>query len=160
MNESKIKILDAALVKAAKKIKVLNALRWPADEEEKFLSHWRAGKTRLPQISFEIPDVSVNVNQLNLIAKQCDTSNPVEKFIAETAGSYSDAGKMLLSIGTPEFTRYSTRIYGRPDMVYKYQKITAVDAARFFLETTDKLWAISIFSLPKQIFRHRNLPAG
>lgn len=139
MDESKIKILDTALVKAAKKIKVLNALRWPVEAEEEFLQTWRAGKTRLPTVSFAIPDVSANIKQLDMIAKQCDVSNPVEKFLAETAGSYSDAGHMLLGIGTPEFTRFSTRIYGRPDMVYKHQNITAVDAARFFLETTDKL---------------------
>jgi uncharacterized protein (TIGR02421 family) len=139
MNEKKIEKLDAGLVKASKKIKVLNALAWPADAEEKFLDSWRKGKPRLPEINLPIPNVEANVALLDSIAGQCDTQHPVGKFLAETAESYANAGRMLQNIGTPEFTRYSTRLYGRPDMVYKLQGMTAVDAARFFLEVTDNL---------------------
>ncbi|MCU0398195.1 MAG: flavohemoglobin expression-modulating QEGLA motif protein [Cyclobacteriaceae bacterium] len=139
MNENKVKKLDADLVKASKKIKVLSALTWPAGAEEKFLSGWKKGNPVLPQISLTTPNVADNVTALDSIASKCDTHNPVEKFLAETAESYADAGRMLSHIGTPEFTRYSVRIYGRPDMVYKLQNMTAVDGAKFFLEVTDKL---------------------
>jgi len=139
MNELKVKKLDADLVKASKKIKVLSALTWPAQAEELFLEGWRKGKPKLPEINLKKPEVSDNVIVLDSIAAKCDTQDPVEKFLAETASSYADAGRMLQHIGTPEFTRYSTRIYGRPDMVYKLQGMTAVDGAKFFLNITDEL---------------------
>jgi hypothetical protein len=76
---------------------------------------------------------------LDSIAAQCELEHPVEKFLAATAESYADAGRMLMAAGTPDFTKYSTRIYGRPDMVYKLQGMTAVDGAKFFLKVTDEL---------------------
>lgn len=139
MNEAKIQEMDSAIVSASKKIKVLSALTWPADAEDKFLEGWRKGNPQLPQVEIQAPDVTKSVSALEEIARQCDPQDPVEKFLTETALSYANAGRMLLNVGTPEFTTYSTRIYGRPDTVYKLQGLTAVDGARFFLDVTDKL---------------------
>lgn len=139
MNQTKIQELDHAIVQASKKIKVLNALAWPADAEEKFLTGWKKGKAELPFIKLEVPNVLANIDSLDALASKCDEQHPVEKFLAETARSYADAGRMIRSVGTPDFTRYSTKIYGRPDMVYKFQGISSVNAAKYFLEVTDNL---------------------
>lgn len=139
MNTEKIKKLDQDVVKASKKIKVLNALSWPADAEEKFLRSWKNGDPRLPEINLTIPDIDVNIVALDSIVKHCDEQNPAEKFLAETALSYANAGRMLKAVGTSDFTLYSSKIYGRPDTVYKYQGLSGVDGANFFLEVTDKL---------------------
>lgn len=139
MNTDKIARLDSELIKASKKIKVLNALAWPADAEEKFLKNWRNGTVQLPAIKLSLPQVAENIEALDSIVKGCDKQHPIERFLADTAESYANAGRMLQGIGTPDFTHYSTVIYGRPDMVYKLQGLTAVDSANFFLEVTDKL---------------------
>jgi len=139
MDTQKIQHLDESLVKASRKIKVLNALAWPAGTEEKFLDSWRKGQPQLPTIALHVPDVSDNITFLDSLLHQCDQQDPVQKFLAETALSYAHAGRMLTNVGTPEFTRYSSLIYGRPDMVYKLQGITAIDSAKFFLEVTDNL---------------------
>ena len=139
MDTQKIQRMDEALVKASRKIKVLNALAWPADAEEKFLASWRKGNPQLPNIHLQVPDVSDNVRYLDGLVQQCDQQDPVEKFLAETALSYSHAGRMLMHVGMPDFTKYSTLLYGRPDAVYKLQGLTAVDSAKFFLEVTDNL---------------------
>lgn len=139
MNRQKIQKLDAALVKASKKIKVLHTLAWPLGKEEKFLEDWRKGNPRLPAIKIEPPDVKSDVKELDAIVKQCDQVDPVEKFISETALSYAYAGRMLMRVGTPDFTKYSIKIYGRPDAVYKLQGLSGVDGAKFFLDVTDKL---------------------
>lgn len=118
---------------------MLNALAWPADSEEKFLRDWRAGKAKLPRIELHKRDLSENIAALEAIAIQCKPDDPVEKFLSETATSYADAARMLSAIGMPDFTRYSTRLYGRPDHVYKLQGLTPVDAVKFFLEITDDL---------------------
>jgi hypothetical protein len=57
MNTDKIQKLDEAVVQASKKIKVLNALAWPSDAEEKFLKRWREGKPELPTVILTIPNV-------------------------------------------------------------------------------------------------------
>lgn len=139
MNDDKIKSLDEALCTAAKKIKVLNALAWPEGTETTFLEGWRKGRPELPEIHLEKPDCMDNVAALDNIVKQCDQQHPVEKFLAETAESYANAGRMLHGIGTQDFTKYSARIYGRPDMVYKHQGISIVDGAKFLLKVTDDL---------------------
>jgi len=139
MDIVKIQKLDVALVQATKKIKVLNALAWPVGVEEKFLDGWRKGNPLLPEVKIQPPDVKNSVRKLDAIVQQCNHEDPVEKFLAETALSYANAGRMLMHVGTPEFTRYSTKIYGRPDTLYKLQGITGVDGAKFFLDVTDKL---------------------
>ncbi len=139
MDSNKIHELDEALVLASKKIKVLNTLTWPAEVEEKFLKGWHRGKPELPEIKLVAPDVKDSIKALDTIVDQCDQEDPVEKFLAETALSYAHAGRMLLHVGTPDFTRYSEKIYGRPDRVYKLQGLTGVDGAKFFLEVTDNL---------------------
>lgn len=139
MNKDKIQRLDEAIVNASKKIKVLNTLAWPAEAEPKFLEGWHKGNPVLPNIKIQPPDVSESVATLDAIVQQCDQEDPVEKFLEETALSYANAGRMLMHVGTPEFTKYSTKIYGRPDTVYKLQGLTGADGAKFFLDVTDKL---------------------
>lgn len=139
MDIKKIERLDTALVEASKKIKVLKVLVWPQDAEEKFLQRWHKGNPTLPEVKWESPDLGSSVGVLDSIYAECELDDPVQKFLGETALSYADAGRMLSSIGTPDFTRYSTKIYGRPDTVYKLQGMTAVDAAKFFLEVTTNL---------------------
>jgi uncharacterized protein (TIGR02421 family) len=139
MDNRKIQKLDDALVHASRKIKVLNALAWPVGVEEKFLEGWRKGNLQLPEVEIHSPDLTDNIKALDDIVRQCASDDPVEKFIAETALSYANAGRMLMHVGTPEFTRYSTMIYGRPDTMYKLQGLTGVDGAKFFLDITEKL---------------------
>ncbi len=127
------------LVEASRKIKVLKVLVWPQDAEEKFLQGWHKGNPLLPKVKWESPDLRSNVAVLDSIYAECDLNDPVQKFLGETALSYADAGRMLSNIGTPDFTTYSTKIYGRPDTVYKLQGISAVDGAKFFLEVTTNL---------------------
>jgi uncharacterized protein (TIGR02421 family) len=139
MNIPKIKLLDEAVVKASRRIKVLNALAWPVGVEEKFLADWRKGQARLPVVTITPPNVKDNVVALDEISWRCDLGDPVEKFLSETALSYANAGRMLMNVGTPDFTTFSIKLYGRPDFVYKHQGITAVDGAKFFLGVTESL---------------------
>src|SRR5688572_15602784 len=139
MDANKIETLDSELIQAAKKIRVLKALEWPLGSEEMFLQNWRKGNPQLPEVNLKPQDLSENISTLESIVERCDEADPVEKFLAETANSYANSARMLSAVGTLEFTRYSTKIYGRPDTVYKLQGMSAVDSAKFFLEVTDAL---------------------
>ncbi|HTE31930.1 MAG TPA: flavohemoglobin expression-modulating QEGLA motif protein [Chryseolinea sp.] len=139
MDIQKIEILDTELVHAAKKIRVLKALEWPLEAEQKFLEGWRKGNPQLPQVKLKRQSLTESIASLASIRERCNQSDPVEKFLAETAESYMDSAHMLEAVGTTEFTHYSTRIYGRPDTNYKLQGMSAVDGAKYFLEVTDAL---------------------
>ena len=140
MDLKKIAKLDAALIKAAQGVRVLPSISWPLGSEETFLRNWRAGKKgSLPVSGVERLDLRDNIAALEKISAQCNEDDPVEKFLFETAQSYANAARMLGAVGTRDFTTWSVSLYGRPDMLYKLQNMTAVDAARFFLKLTDSL---------------------
>ena len=160
MNQKKIIKLNDQIISASKKIKVLSALSWPAEAEEHFLNDWHKGNISLPKIKLEAKNVSESIDALDGVIKLCDLQHPVEKFLAETARSYANAGRMLMNVGTPEFTTYSIKLYGRPDMVYKLQGISAVDGAKFFLDLTESCWVIQRSILWKPIYQPKNLPNG
>lgn len=131
--------LDIALPKLARKIRVLEALAWPDGLEERFLADWRAGRPVLPQVSLAPRNHQAEIEGLEALAGRCDIGHPAGHFLARTAHSYATAGRMLGAIGTPAFSEYSAQLYRRPDYHYKRQNLTALDAARFFLDTTDAL---------------------
>lgn len=139
MSENRLAELDAALPHLARKIRVLDAIAWPDGIEERFLADWHAGRPKLPDVSLKPRDHGTEIEALETLASQCDEGHPAGAFLAATARSYACAGRMLGAIGTPAFTDYSARLYQRPDHYYERQKMTPLDAARFFLETTDAL---------------------
>lgn len=139
MDQAKIQELDSGIFQASKKLQVLKYLAWPAQEEEIFLKSWKSGNPKLPSFNPEIPDFSSQIADLEKLMNRCDENEPIEKFLRETAESYALAGHMLNSIGTKDFSKYSSMIYGRPDDIYKNQDMTALDSAKYFLDVTDNL---------------------
>jgi uncharacterized protein (TIGR02421 family) len=139
MSETRLAELDAALPGLARKIRVLDAIAWPDGIEDRFLADWRAGRPRLPEVVLAPRDHGAEIEALENLAGQCDSGHPAGSFLAATARSYACAGRMLGAIGTPAFTEYSARLYQRPDHYYERQRMTPLDAAHFFLDTTDAL---------------------
>ena len=139
MSAASLPELDSALPGLIRKIRVLEALAWPDGIEQEFLRQWRTGKAQLPKVALQPRDHSTDIAALEAFIGQCDQGHPAGHFLATTARSYATAGRMLGAIGTPAFTRYSSALYRRPDFFYPKQKLTMLDAARFFLTTTDAL---------------------
>ncbi len=137
--QSRFTKLDGRLVKLAKPILVLKYLNWPDLIEETFLQGWRAGRPALPVIELCVPDWAKEISALDDFVRSCDGDDPVIQFMRRTAWSYAEAGRMLMAVGTPEFTERSIHLYGRPDDIYATQSFTGVDAAAFLLEKTDHL---------------------
>jgi uncharacterized protein (TIGR02421 family) len=131
--------LDAALPGLTRKIRVLDALSWPDGVEEDFLAKWRGGRAELPRVQLQPRDQSADIAALESFISQCDVGHPAGNYLAMTARSYATAGHMLGAIGTPAFTQYSSALYRRPDFYYTRLQLSMLDAARFFLDTTDAL---------------------
>jgi uncharacterized protein (TIGR02421 family) len=131
--------LDRDLAHAVRRIRVLKNLEWPGTAEETFLKSWSAGTPALPDVRLEPVDYTRELGALEAIESQCDRGHPLGNLVYKNARSYAIVARMLGAIGTPEFTRQSILLYGRPDDVYRTQDWTGVDAAEFFLTVTDEL---------------------
>ncbi|KJZ46253.1 MULTISPECIES: flavohemoglobin expression-modulating QEGLA motif protein [Pseudomonas] len=139
MSAADLSELDAALPGLTRKIRVLDALSWPDGVEEDFLAKWRGGRAELPRVELQPRDHSADIAALETFISQCDVGHPAGNYLAMTARSYATAGHMLGAIGTPAFTQYSSALYRRPDFYYTRLQLSMLDAARFFLKTTDAL---------------------
>ncbi len=137
--QERIATLDTQLPQLAKPILVLKYLNWPDEIERTFLEGWRAGRPALPQVELRIPDWSRPVADLDEFVTRCAGDDPLLQFLRRTAASYAEAARMLMAAGTPEFTKRSIQLYGRPNDVYETQALTGLDAAEYLLEKTDLL---------------------
>ena len=141
--------IDRELVKAAAPVKVLSRLVWPESIGAKFLAAYRAGHASLPKPALEGRSHAAEIAALEALMERCDRAHPLGSFLYKTAWSYRAAARMIEGIGTPEFTRQSIAIYGRPDDVYRRQKLTLVVAAEDFLKVTDDL--LRSFQIPPAV---------
>lgn len=130
---------DSALVAVGKKIRVLKAIDWPSSMEATFMASWEKGDPKMPQPPVRHPDLSNEMEALKAIMAKLDRGHPIGNWLFKTAWSYLTAAQMLMGAGTETFTRCSTALYGRPDIVYPGQTANAVDAARDLLSISDDL---------------------
>src|SRR6478735_3427794 len=135
----KMQAADQALVEVGRKIRVLNAIAWPAALEERFLEGWRAGKPQLPQPPLAPKPHPGEIAALDAIMDGLDRGHPIGNWLYKSAWSYRVAARMLEQIGGPGFTRCSTLLYGRPDYRYRSQEANNADAAGDMLRITDDL---------------------
>jgi len=130
---------DAAVAKIGRRIRVLDAIGWPAAMETEFLAGWHAGKPVLPQPPTQPQHLGAEIAELEALLQRIDRGHPIGDWLWKSAWSYRVAAQMLGGIGTPEFTRCSALLYGRPDTDYRSQDMTAADAAAAMIESTDDL---------------------
>ena len=131
--------LDAELVAIGRKIRVLKAIEWPVELEERFLGSWRLGVPELPSPATVPVRLDAEIAGLEALMARIDRGHPIGRWLYKTTWSYLVAAHMLANIGTPEFTRCSALLYGRPDFRYRSQDMTNADGAREMLEITDDL---------------------
>lgn len=128
--------LDAALVRIAKSIKVLAEVAWPAEHSTRFLEGWRARRAALPTIEPVAVRWHRELDALESIAAKCDPGHPVGEYVQRTALSFATAVKMLHGAGTPEFTRHSVELYGRPSDRVLGSEVSLLQAAEGFITNT------------------------
>jgi len=128
---------DARLVAAAKDVKVLSHLAWPARLAEEFLARWQAGDPRLPEVPRPRYQFDRNIAELRAVMDECDVEAPIGRYLLRTARSYVTAARMVERIGTPEFTDRSIELYGAPRDRIGPNAVTNLEAAELFLTLTD-----------------------
>jgi len=131
--------IDHALASIGRRIKVLKAIDWPQELEERFLSTWRSGRPELPAPHTPPQLLIGEMDALGELMRRIDRGHPIGNWLFKTAWSYSVAARMLAGIGTAEFTRCSALLYGRPDTRYRSQDVTNVEGAQEMLAITDEV---------------------
>lgn len=148
---------DRALVAIGRRIKVLKAIDWPSTLEEPFLAGWRRGQPQLPTPPTQPRALPADAGALDELMRGVDRGHPVGNWLFKTAWSYRVALQMLAGIGTPEFTRCSALLYGRPDTRYRSQDVSNVEGAQEMLDITDgminhRLLQPVVFDIPAETF--------
>lgn len=132
--------LDRRLVAAARRVKVLSSLTWGEEVVHAFLRGWRSGEPRLPEPAPVARSLSETVAELESVVREADSSDPLQRFVADTARSYALAARMLEASGSPEFTAISRELYGAPDdRLAGSGRTTHLGIAESLLENSDDL---------------------
>lgn len=148
---------DRALVSVSRRIKVLKAIEWPAEMEDRFLDSCRRGNPELPAPPTRPVSLVGEISTLEALMQRLDRGHPIGNWLYKSAWSYYVAARMLEGIGTDEFTRCSTLLYGRPDNRYRSQDVSNFDSASEMLAITDelvdhRLLAPVVYDIPAETF--------
>ena len=140
MNELEhLAALDQRLVAAVKGIKLLSAVSWPARVQQDFLAHWHKSDYILPQVQYPKWEFGGCRAELDAIAAAADASHPLGDYLHRTIESYRIATRLLESLGTPQVTEHSIRLFGRPGDRLPGGELSNTDAARHFIHLADEL---------------------
>jgi uncharacterized protein (TIGR02421 family) len=136
MNLDKRAAIDATIVDAARDIKALSRLSWPAETMTAFLSDWQRGKPRLPSIEYPATDDLVApARALGQAAKALESfDDPIADYLAQTALSYLSLCELLTGAGTHSMLDHSRVLYGLPGDCLSEGEVSNLEAARHFLD--------------------------
>jgi uncharacterized protein (TIGR02421 family) len=145
MNLDKHVEIDEAIVRAAKDIKVLSRLTWPAETMAIFLHDWQRGKPRLPRVEYPASDdLNAPARALGQAAKTLESfDDPIADYLAQTALSYLSLCELLARVGTEAMVDFSRVLYGFPGDRLSEGEVTNLEAARHFLEQSAQFYQAS-----------------
>jgi len=132
-------VLDARLVAAVRGIRLLDAVSWPAQTQERFLADWRVGRIRMPKIDYPKNDFSEVRSELDAVSTAADPDHPLGRYLQLTSESWRIATRLLDVLGSHRVTAYSTRLFGRPVEMLPGNGPTNLDAAQHFIHLADEL---------------------
>ncbi len=133
--------LDRRLVQAAKPIRLLSAVSWPARVQTEFLERWRHGRVSLPHVEYARADYSGTRDEIEAVQEAAHVygDHPVADYIWRTAESLDVATRLLDALGTAEVTEHSIRLFGKPGDLLPGSEVHNIDAARHFITLADEL---------------------
>ena len=96
--------LDARLVRATRRLRLLQAVSWKQGVQRDFLDRWRRGVQRLPEPEYVAEDHGEVRSELQAIASARDPELPLGLYLRRTADSWHTAALLLESVGTAAVT--------------------------------------------------------
>jgi uncharacterized protein (TIGR02421 family) len=130
--------LDARMARAAKGIRLLSLVSWPASEQQTFLADYAQGRATLPVYQYPKHDFSDARRELAAIAAAADPAHPLGIYLIESAHSWQQAAELLEQLGTPKVAELSVALFGTPDHTLP-GGVTTREAAQHFLSVAGEL---------------------
>lgn len=131
--------LDARMVAAARELKLLSLVSWPAALQQPFLDSCARGQPVLPRLEYPRLDFSDARRELAAIVDAADPAHPLGQYLIESARSWAIAAELLESLGTTAVTTHSLRLYGRPEEPLPGNGPSTREAARHFIDIANEL---------------------
>ncbi|HVF35025.1 MAG TPA: tyrosine/phenylalanine carboxypeptidase domain-containing protein, partial [Candidatus Saccharimonadia bacterium] len=133
--------IDRRLVTAVRGIRLLSAVSWPATIQTEFIERYRKQRMKLPAIEYPTFEFDAVRAEIDAIQAACKTygDHPVADYIWRTAESFEIATHLLDTLGTPEMTQHSIRLFGKPGDMLPGAELHNIDAARHFIFLADEL---------------------
>ncbi len=103
------------MAKAARAIRLLSLVSWPASEQQEFLAAHARGQARLPDHVYPKHDFSDERREFEAIVAAADPGHPLGIYLIESARSWAVAAELLENLGTPRVTEFSVALFGKPD---------------------------------------------
>ena len=108
-------VLDARMAKAARAIRLLSLISWPASEQQSFFADLDRGNARLPAHQYPKHDFSEARREFEAIIAAADPAHPLGIYLIESAQSWGLAAELLEHLGTPRVTELSVALFGKPE---------------------------------------------
>src|SRR5690349_5266009 len=90
--------LDARMVAAARELRLLQLVSWPAALQQPFLQSFARGKPELPKVDYPKLDFAEARRELDRIVAEADPDHPLGHYVCESARSWSIAAELLESL--------------------------------------------------------------
>lgn len=133
--EDRLTELSSALVQLQRPLKILRSLAWPEEVERRFFAQ---GERELPRPVYDVRlDGAAITRELKALRQRLVGENPVERLLAKTCDGVAAAVRMLGAIGTQEFYRCSSELYGHGLSLVPGHR-TNVELARHFEQILDQ----------------------
>ncbi len=127
--------IDSAIMDAARDIKVLSRLSWPAGVMSEFLQAWQRGRARLPHVTYQTGGLTdARIQLRNCLKALAGHDGPMADYLRATAASYDALIGLLDAVGTNRMAVHSRLIYGGPGDPISSGHVDNLEAARHFLD--------------------------
>jgi uncharacterized protein (TIGR02421 family) len=111
----------------AKPMRVLSRLAWPRRLREEFLS---SGGSRLPRPEYESFDPRPTIDAVTLARRELVAGEVIDDWLLRECDSIEATARLLGSVGSPDFHRWSAQLYGSPTRPLRYDPTTPLDLAQ------------------------------
>ena len=123
--------LSDALYEASKSIRILRSINWDLSVREDF---FRNNAEVLPKVTYPKYDPTDTLRALDKARVLITSAGDFSEWAERIATNLENGCRMLSSMGTSDFYKYSTRLYGTPKDLLPDNKTNTLDLALFFEE--------------------------
>lgn len=140
-----IEKVSNALLAISEEVKILRNITWQDQVEQEF---FRNNAQKLPMVEYPKYKAKPVLKEIKKARKIIADAPYIKKFARRIADNLENSALLLESRGTPDFYKYSKRLYGKPSNELHNGSSTIIDLARHFDHLFDRVNNAD-FGMPK-----------